>query len=95
VILKMSSKRASVNSVLEPPVQLKGWLLSRGTAKSCRGRGRKELTEEARGKGKGRGCEEACGAPMHAAQEQASSSDSPLRPFLWGIHTELVKMASG
>ena len=89
----MSSKRASVNSVLEPPVQLKGWLLSRGTAKSCRGRGRKELTEEARGKGKGRGCEEACGAPMHAAQEQASSQS--LQALLWGIHTELVKMASG
>jgi len=26
--------------VLEAPVQLKGWLLSRGTARSCRGRGR-------------------------------------------------------
>ena len=39
--------------------QLRGWPLSRGTKRSCRGRGI--------GKGKGRGCEEARWASMHAA----------------------------
>jgi len=35
------------------------------------------------------------GRPCMQLQEQASSSHSPFRPFLWGIHTELVKMSSG
>ena len=35
------------------------------------------------------------GRPCMELQEQASSSHSPFRPFLWGVHTELVKMASG
>jgi len=47
-----------------------------------------------RGKGKGQGCVEARGAPMRL-QEQASTSHSPFRPFLWGIHAQWVKMASG
>jgi hypothetical protein len=35
------------------------------------------------------------GCPCMQHQGQASSSHSPCRPFLWGIHTELVTMASG
>ena len=69
------------------------WEAAEGEAAQGAGRSKKQ--------GKGRGCARLWwrgpwGA--HACcslQEQAPSSHSPFMLFLWGIHTELVKTASG
>ena len=82
----MASQRASVTPLalfLKPPVPNweagcsaeRAWEAAEGEA------------AQGAGKGKGRGCEEARGAPVRL-QEQASSSHSLFRPFFWGIHIE-------
>jgi hypothetical protein len=64
---------------------------------AAEGEAAQELAEEARGlQGARLWWKGPCvGRPCMLAQEQASSSHRPFRPFLWGIHTEFVKMASG
>jgi len=55
----------------------------------------RQLMELAEAKARGAAVKRPVGRPCMLLQEQASSSHRPFRPFLWGIHTELVKMASG
>ena len=71
VVLKTSSQRDSVNPLAlfskphSPAEELAAQ--QRDHEKLQRERQLRELAEEARGKGKGRGCDEARGAPMHTA----------------------------
>jgi hypothetical protein len=55
----------------------------------------RQLRELAEAKARGAAVKRSVGRPCMLLQEQASSSHSPFRPFLWGFHTEFVKMASG
>jgi len=64
--------------------------------RSCRGRGSPGAGKGSKRPARGEAVmKRPVGRPCMLLQEQASSSHRPFRPFLWGIHTELVKMASG
>ena len=92
----MSSQRASVNplALFLKPLSPAGLAArQRNHEKLQRERQLRELAEaKARGEAVIR---RPVGRPCMQLQKQASSPHSPFRPFLWGIHTELVKMVSG
>jgi len=62
--------------------------------RSCRGRGSSGAGRGSKRPARGEAVmRRLVGRPCMLLQ-QASFSHSPFRPFFWGIHTELVKMAS-
>jgi hypothetical protein len=88
VKIEMSSKRASVNPLagfLKPGPQLKGWLLSSRTVRSCRERQLKELQEE-EAKARGEAGKRPVGQPRGSKNKPPSLTAHFFFPFSFPIY---------
>jgi len=71
---------------LEACPQLRSWPFSRGTMRSCRGRGNSAGSWLRHRQGKGHGCKEAHGASMHAAPRSSLLLSKALQALPLGHH---------